>query len=224
MIESVSEITPRQIDAGIALYTRWVLALYNRFMLGIGCRFLWGCPSARLLELYNNHMSGNHLDIGVGTGYFIDNCETLPSNPRIALLDLNRNSLDISEKRLARFNPEVYRRNVLEPFELGTPAFDSVGITNVLHCLPGNMISKQTVFENIKEVLNPGGVVFGSTILYRGIRRNASTTLTLKVINRVGIMTNLDDDVNILTEYLSDNFRESSVRIVGCEALFYAVK
>jgi hypothetical protein len=83
-------------------------------------------------------------------------------------MDLNPNSLAAAGKRLARYAPEIYCRNVLEPFALDAPPFDSVGLLNLFHCLPGNMTTKTAVFEHVREVLSPGGVVFGSTILSRG--------------------------------------------------------
>lgn len=95
---------------------------------------------------------------------------------------------------------------------------------NVLHCLPGNMKTKTVVFRNISEVLNPGGVLFGSTILYRGIKRNWMVTGALKIVNYKRFMTNLEDTVEDLKEGLDKYFAESSVEIVGCEALFHARK
>ena len=131
----MAEISPERVKAGQALYTRLFLAMYDFAALGILCRLLWGCPAGRMLELYNKHISANHLDIGVGTGYFLDHCVFPGEAPRLALMDLNPNCLDFTGKRVARYNPEIYRKNVLEPFDIQAPGFDSVGILNLLHCL-----------------------------------------------------------------------------------------
>lgn len=214
--------TREQVEAGIALYSRFFLSIYDWMVLGFACRFLWECPSRPMLELYNEHVSANHLDIGVGTGYFMDHCKFPVTNPRLALMDLNPNSLRAASKRLARYSPEVYQRNALEPFNIDGPAFDSVGMMNLLHCLPGNMNAKGTVFEHVRSVLNPGAIVFGSTILYKGVKRNLFATLSMKMNNRKGIMTNMEDDAEGLQENLRRHFSESSVQVIGCEALFWA--
>lgn len=220
----MTAVSRKRVEAGISLYTRPLLFVYDSLLLGCGCRFLWSCPSRDMLELYNEYISANHLDIGVGSGYFMDKCRFPSTSPRIVLMDLNPNSLRAASKRLARFNPETYRRNVLEPFDLAIPPFDSIGMMNLLHCLPGDMKTKKVAFQNSLELLNPGGTVFGSTILYRGVRRSALATSILRITNRLGIMTNLDDEVEDLEKNLKDLFSECGVKITGCEALFWARK
>jgi len=177
-----------------------------------------------MLELYNQHVSANHLDIGVGTGYFMDKCKFPNTSIRLALMDLNTNSLRTASKRLIRYKPEAYQRNVLEPFSIDAPAFDSIGMMNLLHCLPGNLKTKAIVFEHAKAVMNPGAVVFGSTILYEGVKRNAQATLAMKYSNKKGWMDNLNDSLEDLRESLQHSFSESSVKVIGCEALFWACK
>jgi SAM-dependent methyltransferase len=204
------------------LYSKLFLFLYDQAILGPGCRFVWGCPAHHFLTLYNEHVSANHLDIGVGTGYFLDRCNFLSAAPRLALMDLNPNCLEMAGKRLARYRPEIYRRNVLEPFAIEAEAFDSVGLLNLLHCLPGNMRTKGVVFDNVKAVLNPGGVVFGSTILHGGVKRSLIATCQMYMVNRRGYMTNWEDDLEGLKRSLEEHFPESHVKAIGCEALFWA--
>jgi 2-polyprenyl-3-methyl-5-hydroxy-6-metoxy-1,4-benzoquinol methylase len=175
-----------------------------------------------MLELYNQHVTANHLDIGVGTGYFLDKCRFPSTTPRLALLDLNPNCLEMAAKRVARYSPEVYRGNVLDPIEIDPPKFDSIGILNVLHCLPGAIETKGIVFDHLKALLNPGGVVFGSTLLYGGIRRSLLATLVFNRVNRAGAMTNKEDDLEGLERSLEQRFAETSVSVIGCEALFRA--
>jgi 2-polyprenyl-3-methyl-5-hydroxy-6-metoxy-1,4-benzoquinol methylase len=175
-----------------------------------------------MLDMYNKYVTANHLDIGVGTGYFLDKCDFPSPNPRLALMDLNANSLRFASRRLARYHPEVYQRNALEPFNMDTAPFDSIGMMNLLHCLPGNMNTKGIVFENAKSLLSPGGVVFGSTILYEGVKRNGLATVILKINNRKGFMTNMEDSIEVLKQKLEYYFAKNSVKVVGCEALFCA--
>ena len=220
----MAEFTQKQVEAGIALYSRFFLSIYDWFALGLGLKFLWACPARHMLDLYDRFVSANHLDIGVGTGYFMDRCRFPSPHPRLVLMDLNTNSLEAASRRLARYHPEVRHRNVLQPFGGGLETFDSIGIMNLLHCLPGDMKTKSVVLENTREMLNPGGVLFGSTIIYRKDRRNPLTAAALTFNNWRGIMTNRDDDVDVLRDYLARLFRESGVRIIGGEVLFWARK
>ena len=113
-------------EAAVRLYSRLFLRFYDRLALGFNCRLIWRCPTRHMLNHYNTHVSGNHLDIGVGTGYFMDRCTFPVPSPRLALMDLSPNSLQAASKRLARYNPEVYQRNALEPFDIYGGSFDSV--------------------------------------------------------------------------------------------------
>src|SRR3954471_6059932 len=82
-----------EVNAGQAVYSPFVLAVYDLAVVYLSNQFLWKCPSRRLLEHYNRNVGAVHLDVGVGTGYFLDHCRFPVSNPTIALYDLNPNSL-----------------------------------------------------------------------------------------------------------------------------------
>jgi ubiquinone/menaquinone biosynthesis C-methylase UbiE len=220
----VQETTPQRLESGQALYSRAFLSIYDRVALGFFCHFVWKCPSRHVLELYNRHVSANHLDAGVGTGYFLDHCNLPAANPRLAILDLNPNSLEKAGKRLSRFKPEIYHSNVLEPIQINAPNFDSVGFSHVLHCLPGTMKTKATAFEHLQAVLNPGGVLFGSTFLYIGAKPNPPAKLLMLWNNAIGLMGNKEDDLEGLERNLRHCFSESSIKVIGCAALFWARK
>ncbi len=220
----MTSFNTEQVKAGSAMYSRFVLSIYDFFFLWYNLRFLWKCPARFLLDLYNQYISSNHLDIGVGTGYFLDRCKFPDTDIRLALMDLNPNSLRAASRRLSRYKPETYRRSATEPFNLDAAAFDSVGMMNLLHCIPGDMKTKSIVFKHVKEVMNPGAVVFGSTILYEGINRNARATFAIKYANKKGYMANLNDSLEDLVESLRGIFPDSSVNVIGCEALFWARK
>jgi len=218
-----SDITAEQVKAGQAPYTRLLLAIYDPYVR-FNYRFLWGCQPGQVLDLYNEHVSANHLDVGVATGTILDYCTFPTSSPRLALMDLNPNSLAVAARNLARYHPETYRRNVLDPIEINAPPFDSVGLANLLHCLPGTMRTKKVVFENLKTLLNPRGTLFGCTILNRGVERNPLARLTLYLMNARGYLSNKQDDLEGLEQNLKGCFPESSVKVVGCVALFSARK
>jgi len=215
-------VTAEQVEAGQAVYTRRVLGAYDFLVLGVSNRFLWKCATPRLVEHYNQHVTENHLDVGVGTGYFLDHCSFPSQEPRIALLDLNQNTLDFASGRIARYQPETYRGSVLEPIQVDAPKFDSVGINYLLHCLPGSIESKAAAFDHLKEQMNPGAVIFGSTLLQGGVSRNWFAKRLMDAYNRKGIFTNRDDDLEGLKQQLALRFRKVSVEVVGCVALFSA--
>ena len=52
---------------------------------------------SQIQALYQEHISLNHLEVGVGTGYFLQHCR-FKGTPRIALMDLNQNCLDMTAR------------------------------------------------------------------------------------------------------------------------------
>jgi SAM-dependent methyltransferase len=210
----------RAIYAGQAAYTRPMLAVYDYVVLGFFCRFMWGCPSAHILRLYEDCVSANHLDAGVGTGYFLDHCHFPVPRPRLALVDLNPNSLHVAAKRLARYRPEIYRASVFEPLSIGGLGFDSIGASALLHCLPGTMRTKAVALDHLRAVLNPGGILFGVTLLHDGVERAWPARLAMRVFNALRVFSNTDDSLAGLREELATRFVDVSIRVVGCIALF----
>lgn len=218
------EITRDDVEAGAAIYSKRLLAAYDFLVLRFMNRFAWKCPSERVLDHYNCLVSGNHLDIGPGTGYFLDRCSFPSSDPRIALLDLNPNCLEVASRNIARYQPEVYQASVLDPIEIDGPGFDSIGLNYVLHCLPGTVRTKSVVLKNLEAVLNPGGTLFGSTLLGRDVAKNWFARTVMQGSNRRKVFTNLDDDSEGLEWALSQHLSDVSIEVVGCVALFSARK
>lgn len=140
--------------------------------------------------------------------------------PRVALMDLNETSLDFASRRIARYQPETYVRNVLAPISIDAPKFDSVGINYLLHCLPGPIESKAVAFDHLKALMNPGALLFGSTLLQDGVPRSRFARRLMDIYNKKGIMSNEHDSLDGLKAALGQRFREVSVEVVGCVALF----
>lgn len=212
--------TPEQVDAGQSIYTKRTLAAYDFIVLGASNHLIWRCPTQRLLNHYNQHVTANHLDVGVGTGYFLDRCQFPSSTARIALMDLNSDALRFAATRIARYHPETHRQNVLDPVSLDVEKFDSVGINYLLHCLPGSIKSKSVAFDHLKALMNPNAIIFGSTLLRGGVQRNWAAKRLMEVYNQQKIFSNRQDDLEGLRRSLSQRFREVSVEVVGCAALF----
>ena len=57
---------------GQAEYTPWLLAIYDPFVLGFMARAVWRCPTPPVVDRYRHHLGHRHLDVGPGTGYFIE--------------------------------------------------------------------------------------------------------------------------------------------------------
>jgi SAM-dependent methyltransferase len=207
--------------AGAALYSRRNLSFYD-LMLAFNDRVFWRCPRSRLVELYDKHVSARHLDIGVANGWLLDACRFPVEAPAITLMDLNPDALAVASKRLARYRPRTHHANALEPFGLPANSFDSVAISLLIHCLPGSLPSKAVVFEHARAVLAPGGVLFGATLLNRGVPQTPLSRRAIAAANRRGYCSNLDDDLDDLKAALSRAFDEHQLSVRGAIALFSA--
>jgi SAM-dependent methyltransferase len=217
-----SESLAERSKPGYAGYSPFVLGIYDFWVHGINNRFFWKCPTRTLIAHYDKHITANHLEIGLGTGYLLDKCVIPGPQPRLVFCDMNPNCLEKACDRLRRYVPLAFQRNVLEPLDgLGEP-FQSVGLNYVMHCLPGDMASKRMVFQHIAAVLKPGGVLFGSTLLSREVPVSLPARLQMKVLNWRGYFSNSNDGLSQLTASLKEAFADSEVRVHGCAALFWA--
>lgn len=212
------------VAAGYAVYTRATLPLYDLWVHGLSNPWIWKCPTRRLHALYDRYLSANHLDVGVGTGFFLDRSTPPHERPRLALMDANPRCLARAGGRLARYRPELIRRNVLEPIAWGGPPFDSIGLNYLLHCLPGPMPRKSKALDHLVPLLRSGGVLFGATILGRGVPCGPAARGLMRVYQRRGIFANGEDDAASLAEALHARFVEVELAVCGCVALFSGVK
>ena len=174
-----------------------------------------------MLERYESHVGARHLDVGVGTGWFLDNCRWPSGRPQITLLDLNENSLSAASNRIRRYAPATVQANVLDPVDLGDARFDSIGANFLFHCLPGRLEEKAaTVVSNLRPYAESGGVLFGSTILGRGVSHNLLGRRLMRLYNRKRIFSNLEDDQQGLERGLASELTEVEIEVVGAVALF----
>ncbi len=209
------------VEAGQAVYTKSILSIYDILVLGLSNSFVWCCPTRKLRRIFSENASLNHLDVGVGTGYYPDKCFT-STDRRLAFFDMNENSLIESANRNKRFQPEVYQGDVFEPMELGCEKFDSISMNYLLHCLPGDMSGKSVVFKNLSEWLNDDGVLFGSTILGKGYKKGFSAAKLMDFYNSKGIFDNLNDDAEGLKRALENRFSDVKIEVNHCVAIFIA--
>jgi SAM-dependent methyltransferase len=219
--DQVDERIDAAVLAGQAVYTKINLAFYDFVVLRVFMPFVWKCPTAALLNLYASNVSPNHLDCGVGTAFLLDRTLT-SSSSRIVLVDLNPNSLSKAARRLRRYRPAVYRRNVLAPLAIDEAPFDSIGMNALLHCLPGDIHAKSVVFDHAAAYLKPGGCVFGATLLAGGVPHGAAAKRMMAFFNRRRIFSNLNDTLDGLTRELEARFDQVEIDVMGCVALFRA--
>lgn len=201
------------------VFNQHMLRHYDR-LLEFTCNRVWACPIQRTLDLYARHLSANHLEVGVGTGYFLERSHFPVSKPRLALLDLSPHCLTHTATRLSRYAPEVYRANALAPIDLGVSRFDTIAMNYVLHCMPGAFPEKGIAFANLKPLLNTSGVLFGSTVLRHGVRCDLGARAVMRFYNARKLFCNLEDSLAGLRQALERSFRDVQIEVVGCVAQF----
>jgi SAM-dependent methyltransferase len=205
---------------GQADYSRPLLRLYDPLVLGPIARHVWRCPTERLVEGYRTHIRAPHLDIGPGTGYFIER-SGLPDGSDVTILDPNPNVLRHAAQHLRRLHVTSVEADVLKPLPVPGP-FASAALNLVIHCLPGPQERKATAVANVAAVLAPDGILFGSTVLgesgpHRGIARRV-----LRAFNWRGAFDNLDDSVDSLRSLLEASFDDVKIQTIGSVATFVA--
>ena len=207
-----------------AIYTPFTLAFYDLIVHGLSNQFAWRCSTARLKALYEANLSANHLEAGVGTGLFIDSVAErgAAGSRRLTLLDINANCLKRAMDRLQRFNPDALQANLLEPLPAERMPYDSVALTYVLHCLPGTMQQKLAVTDYLRPLMKRDAVLFGATILGRGIAPNLAARRLLDLYNEKGVFNNRTDDRDSLEIGLRQRFSRVEIEQEGCVAIFRA--
>ena len=205
---------------GQAEYTPGFLRLYDPLVLGLFTRVMWRISTPDHVRLYRELIRPNHLDVGPGTGYFLDRAG-LPDGSKVTILDPNPNVLEHATRRLRRLDVTAVQGDVLKPLPVEGP-FESAALSGVLHCLPGPMERKTPAIKHVAQVLAPDGVFFGHTVLGRTAGHSALGRRFLLVVNRRGAFDNLDDTEAGLRDILQRSFREVDIRTAGGGATFVA--
>ncbi len=207
---------------GQAEYTPLLLAIYDSFVLGFMARAVWRCPTPPVVDRYRHHVGRRHLDVGPGTGYFLDKAGLL-AGAEVTLLDPNPTVLAHASRRLAPMNLTTVEADVLKPLPISGP-FDSAALNYVLHCLPGHQSHKAGAIRNVAAVLGPDGVLFGGTVLGSSAEHTPSARAFLRAFNRQGVFDNLEDTEAGLHEVLEESFQTVEIDVIGSVALFTATR
>lgn len=208
------------VKRGQQVYNKFTLAVYDVLLFKILTGPVWGFSTERLLTLYNDNITSNHLDVGVGSGFLLDNCKFPSLQPNVALMDLNPDCLTHSSKRLQRYRPKQYRRNILAPITIDALGFDSISMNYLLHCLPGTITEKMVVFESLYQLLNPGGVIFGATIIADSRKSSWIAKRLMKVYNKKGVFCNAGNNIKTLENLLSAQYENFELNVIGSAAQF----
>jgi SAM-dependent methyltransferase len=210
---------PDELRGDASMYTLPVLAIYDPIALGIVCPVAWRCSRRTMLSFFDDSVRGKHLDVGPGTGFFLDKATFPVPRPDIMIADLNELVLATTAKRIRRYRPRTLVQDALEPLATDE-TFDSIAIQNVLHCLPGTMTDKAVVFDNLLPNLRPGGVLFGCTVLGNDHGLGRAGSWMMEKYNDAGSFHNRGDDLASLTSALANRFTRYAVRNRGAVAFF----
>ena len=217
--------SPQQLntESGASVYSPTILKLYDFGVLGLSNRFAWQCPTKNvLLPFYKEHLGLKHLDVGVGTGFYIARAGLTRSH-QVGLLDLNENSLRAAAAQVKEAKVRTFLLDVMQPSsEPADTGYDSISLFYVLHCLPGSMDDKETAIANLKRYLAKDGVLYGATILGDEAAHNPMGRMLLKLYNDKGVFHNTADTLEGLQRMLRRQFDDVQVRRHKKVALFVA--
>ena len=205
---------------GQADYTPRLLAVYDRFVLGCMARAVWRSPTPPVVDRYRRHLGHRHLDVGPGTGYFLDKAG-LPAETEVTLLDPNPDVLAHVFRRLAPMKVTALEADVLRPLA-ADGSFDSAALSYVLHCLPGPMSRKAAAISNVAAVLTRNRVLFGGTVLGSSEQHTPQARAVLWAFNRRGTFDNLGDTEEGLRQILEESFQTVQIDVIGSVAHFTA--
>ncbi len=206
--------------AGQRDYTRLLLNLYDPLVLGPIARYVWRCPTPVLVERYRKRIASPHLDVGPGTGYFLER-SGLRAGARVTIVDPNTNVLRHVTRRLRNLEVTPVEADVLKPLPVDGP-FDSAALHLVIHCLPGPLARKSRAIANVAAVLAPDGVLFGASVLGDGAPHTWPARRMLGAFNRQGGFDNRADTEAGLREILEASFEDVDIEVVGSIAVFVA--
>ncbi|NEG58172.1 class I SAM-dependent methyltransferase [Pantoea agglomerans] len=208
---------------GAQVYTPISLWMYDWWVLNISNTYAWQCKTRPvLIDHFQKFMGENHMDIGVGTGFYLSQVSKKPKN--VTLLDLNPNSLKAASERIAPlYAVRCIQHDVFMPLpEDLNNSVDSVSMFYLLHCLPGNMNAKEIVISNAASTLKAAGTLYGATILGSGVTHNKFGSKLMNIYNRKGIFDNWQDSADDLRAILDAHFQKVDVTVCGTVALFSA--
>lgn len=188
---------------------------YDLLVNKINCRYIWKCSEKNIHKLYSKNLKENHLEIGPGTGYFLNKYKF----KNLHLMDINSSILEKSKKNLYPNcdNINIYQHNIFQknnPIEIEN--IQSIGINYVLHCVPGELSFS---FNNLIKNLNQNNLnIFGSTVIPENNIDLAN--LELQFLNYFEIFNNKKHDDKELIDFLDSKKYLYQTKKIGYSLLF----
>lgn len=174
---------------------------YDFFVNKFVCSYIWRCNENNISKLYDENVSTNHLEIGPGTGFFIRKNKF----NNLYLCDINRDVLDFTKNQLKNNSKNIISINknlFLDSNNLNIYDINSVGLSYVLHCVPGNLSDNlNTLKSNLSN--NKNLTIFGSTVI--NTNNKAIPNLALLFLNKYGIFSNKYHCYQDLRKFIKDN-------------------
>ena len=168
-----------------------------------------------MVEHYRSHAGRSHLDVGPGTGYFLERIDS----PSLTLLDLNASCLAAAADRVGHGRSIAsLQQSFFDPLPR-EHSFDSIGLNFLLHCIPSH--EKWDRLSQLRGHLRPGGTIFGSTLIPDPETATLAARALNSTYNKLGVFGNADDTMDELENALR-GYTEVSTRRVGQVALFSA--
>ena len=84
------------------------------------------------------------------------------------------------------------------------------------------MSEKLVAIDHLRPLIQKGAVMFGATVLGRGIAPKRAARVLLDLYNAEGVFNNREDDLDSLHDGLRQRFDEVEIESEGCVALFRA--
>lgn len=204
------------------VYSEAVLRTYDRLVVTGTMPHIFKCEPEVILEQYSEHSGERHLEVGAGTGYFLEKARFRGSNPELTILDINEVPLRRTRARVEHLRPHCHQADVLQTAELPEGPYSSIALNSVLHCLPGPLEDKGSkVFGNLVPLLETDGVLFGCTILTDGVLHSRISRGLVRLYNATGIFDSLHDSRAGLESALSSWFDDYTIDVVGRMAVFH---
>ncbi len=201
-------------------YNPMPLIFYDYVVLKLSTPYIWGCSLSHLQEIYDNHLTQEHLEIGVGTGYFLKNCRSITNKHNITLLDINPVPIKHTSRNLRSYKTRGCLANVMKKLPFRGDSFHSVGMNFVLHCLPEP--GKESVFSNIRNVMSSNSVLFGSTVLASTVQDSLITQKLMSFYNATNAFHNTYDTTDRFISILKGLFSRVDVEVSGVILVFKA--
>ncbi|MFI6046390.1 SAM-dependent methyltransferase [Nocardia sp. NPDC051321] len=216
------DVSQAELD-GARPYSTILLRAYDLWVLGFNNRFVWRCPTKHLRRLYADNISGDHLDVGPGSGWHLSHATYPVAAPKVTLVDLTERSMEMTTRRLRQrdIEPVSHVGSVLQPLPVDRQ-YASVAASLLMHCVPGTWDTKGIAFRHIADATTDDGVFFGATVLSHGVPDTALSRATAKAFQRRGLFHNQDDDLTGLVDALERAFAAVEVNTIGSTALWTA--